>query len=141
MIPVVRGLLNNPAELRQFREQLVPTGIAWVHHCNILGTVPKLLHSRSKAYRRPHWFQNQTPQLSFLPGIRTFGKPTGDVSLAVPRFEQVIHSPNCPQFLFIGDYGMEPEPRGSRSRFLPRHPTVSKSVARARIPRTLLREA
>jgi len=31
MIPVVRGLLNNPAELRQFREQLVPTGIAWVH--------------------------------------------------------------------------------------------------------------
>src|SRR5450756_2057697 len=32
MIPVVRGLLNNPAELRQFREQLVPTGIAWVHH-------------------------------------------------------------------------------------------------------------
>jgi len=31
MIPVVRGLLNNPAELRQFREQLVPTEIAWVH--------------------------------------------------------------------------------------------------------------
>jgi hypothetical protein len=32
MIPVVRGLLNNLAELRQFREQLVPIGIAWVHH-------------------------------------------------------------------------------------------------------------
>jgi len=31
MIPVVRGLLNNPAELRQFREQLVPTGIACAH--------------------------------------------------------------------------------------------------------------
>jgi hypothetical protein len=23
--------------------------------------------------RRSHWFQNQTPQWSFLPGIRTFG--------------------------------------------------------------------
>ena len=32
MVPVVRGLLNNLAELRQFREQLVPTGIAWAHH-------------------------------------------------------------------------------------------------------------
>src|SRR5664280_1845774 len=32
MIPVVRGLLNKFAELRQFREQLVPTEIAWAHH-------------------------------------------------------------------------------------------------------------
>jgi len=32
MVPVVRGLLNNLAELRQFREQLVPTETAWVHH-------------------------------------------------------------------------------------------------------------
>src|SRR5450756_612637 len=31
MVPVVRGLLNNLAELRQFREQKVPTRIALAH--------------------------------------------------------------------------------------------------------------
>ena len=31
MVAVVRRLLNNPAKLRQFREQLVPSEIAWVH--------------------------------------------------------------------------------------------------------------
>ena len=32
MIPVVRGLFNNPAESRQFREQKVPNEIAWAYH-------------------------------------------------------------------------------------------------------------
>lgn len=32
MVPVVRGLLNNLVEFRQFREQKAPTGIVWLHH-------------------------------------------------------------------------------------------------------------
>jgi hypothetical protein len=38
MVSVVRGLFNNLAEFRQFREQKVPTGIAWVHQRGIKRT-------------------------------------------------------------------------------------------------------